>query len=438
MPEFSITTLGCKVNQCESAVIREHFTKSGWIYSDKPGESDVCVINTCTVTCKAAMQSRQAVRQAIRANPAARIVVTGCYAQTEIDTLQHIDGIHYIVGHGGKLQIPEIILSPDAPALSYPIIFGHELDKHTGFDPFSVHTFGDRTRPFLKIQDGCNAFCTYCIVPYARGRSRSMPVADAIRNLKRLHLAGFREVVLTGIHIGCYGLDLHPKTGLSNLLEKIDALETVERIRISSIEPNELTDGIIQLVAESDRICNHFHIPLQSGDDRILQKMKRPYNRFFFQSLISRIHRSIPDTAIGVDTLIGFPGETAEAFERTYDLIKGLPVAYLHVFPFSVRKGTPAAGYRNRVPDQEIKRRCEKMRLLGLEKRNAFYRKQVDKTLRVLVENTSDASTGISKGLSDNYVPVFFEGENRPQNTFVHATIRRFIPGKGVYGRVDN
>lgn len=434
MPKFSVTTLGCKVNQCESAAISERFKSTGWDAAGKMHAADVCIVNTCTVTQKAAMQSRQAVRQAIRSNPKAKIVVTGCYAQTEADAIQQIDGVHYIVGHGDKLNIPGIILSDQNQFATHPVIINDDSAKLANFDPFSVTSFGNRSRPFLKIQDGCNAFCSYCIVPYARGRSRSMPFDAVIENLRRLKSSGFREVVLSGIHIGCYGLDLVPKTGLLDLLRRIDKERIVDRVRISSIEPNELTDEMIRQVADSEHICNHFHIPLQSGDDQILRRMRRPYTRSFFEELIYKINTAIPDAAVGVDAMIGFPGESRQAFENTYALIEALPITYLHVFPFSARKKTPAAAFDDKIPDREIRQRSEKMRRLGLAKKVHFYRKNIGRCVEVLVENKKDALTGMSKGLSANYIPVFLDDGDALSDTLIRLKISRILDdGKGVY-----
>jgi threonylcarbamoyladenosine tRNA methylthiotransferase MtaB len=288
---------------------------------------------------------------------------------------------------------------------------------------------GSRTRPFLKIQDGCNALCSYCIVPHARGPSRSLPVADVIEGIKTLSAAGYRETVLTGIHLGHYGCDLIPTARLGELLDRIDRLELIERVRLSSIEPMELTDNLIQRIADSPRFCRHFHIPLQSGDDRILRKMKRPYTADVFRQRIKTIHNQIPDAAIGVDILIGFPGETDAAFTNTYELIRKLPVTYLHVFPFSARPGTPAARYPDKVAPAVIKERCEKMRRLGQIKRIHFYRKFIGKKVEILVESTRHAATGLLKGLSSNYIPVLIDADDDRMNKLLTVKLA---------GQIDN
>jgi threonylcarbamoyladenosine tRNA methylthiotransferase MtaB len=358
------------------------------------------------------MQSRQAIRQAIRSNPGAVVIVTGCYAQTEPDELKKIEGIDLIIGNSEKENIFEIIKNK----------FQH-TDGCSGFIHASATLHGARTRAFLKIQDGCDAFCTYCIVPYARGRSRSMPVQSVIENVNSLKKKGYREVVLSGIHLGKYGHDLSQETTLTALLKLINDSCVIDRLRLSSIEPNELTPALIKLAAESDKICHHFHIPLQSGDDWVLKKMHRPYSREYFKNLITGIKESIPDAAIGVDILAGFPGETDEAFHNTYSLIDGLPVSYLHVFPFSPRKKTPAYDFPEQVPSNTIKARCDQMRKLGSSKKAAFYQNAVGTDAEVLIEEKRDEKSGLLKGISSNYLSVHVNGEESIRNRIVKVHI---------------
>lgn len=431
--KFRITTLGCKVNQYESDAIAQQLKDMGYIPAGAEDMADLCVVNTCTVTQKASMQSRQAVRQFIRSNSRAQIVVTGCYAQTEPEELKKIDGIHHIIGHGDKHYIPEIISSPKKDLRSLSLIHSNILHEQH-FKQFPEMVFGNRTRPFLKIQDGCDTFCTYCIVPYARGRSRSMPLESVLQNIHCLKKAGFHEVVLTGVHLGAYGLDLSPQTSLTDLLALISKSNAMGRVRLSSIEPHELTRDIIKLVAEIGVFCPHFHIPLQSGDDRTLERMHRPYTTSFFENLIVSIKDQVPDAAIGVDILAGFPGETEKAFENTYTLIERLPITYLHVFPFSPRPGTPAAKYPDKVPKKTIKARCESMRRLGNEKKYDFYKKFIGKTVEVLIEGKRDKSTGQLKGITSNYIPVHVVGEDDIFNTLVQVNIEKINKNNTVFG----
>jgi len=437
MPKFSITTLGCKVNQAESEALADDLLSSDWAAAGRCDEAEVCIINTCTVTQKASMQSRQAIRQAIRANPDARVIVTGCYAQTAPQEIDGIDGVDYVIGHDKKLSIGRMIRSDGDEAYgNQGSAFGSVRPNHR-FESMPAPISAPRTRPFLKIQDGCNAFCTYCIVPYARGRSRSMPLEDVIKSVQALSKAGFHEVVLTGIHLGAYGHDLAPATDLAELMARIDKLQPIARVRISSVEPFELSGEIIRRVAESDIFCQHFHIPLQSGDDHILNKMGRPYSRRDFHQLIDHIHGLMPEAAIGVDALIGFPGESQAAFDNTCSLIADLPISYLHVFPFSSRPGTAADNLPDKIEQAVIKARCGRMRELGHRKRLEFYGRFVAKSLPVLIESKRDATTGKLKGFSSNYLPVLIEGSDDLQNQIVEVKIEK-IEGDRLYGALPN
>ncbi|MFH0993955.1 MAG: tRNA (N(6)-L-threonylcarbamoyladenosine(37)-C(2))-methylthiotransferase MtaB [Pseudomonadota bacterium] len=442
MTVFSIKTLGCKVNQFESETLERALFDQGYRPANGEEAADICIINTCTVTQKASMQSRQAIRQAIRTHPGARILVTGCYAQTEPEAIQSIAGVHDIVGHSDKLKIPERLfltealksgrtekpksLNTDAPR--------RENSKEPMFTSFrasplpsvALHRGQSRTRPFLKIQDGCNAFCAYCIVPFARGRSRSLPMESVLESIRRLKADGIHEIVLTGIHLGHYGLDLRPGTSLTDLLAAVESASLMERIRISSIEPAEVSDDLIDRVSGSLVFCHHFHIPLQSGDNDVLKRMNRPYTREMFHHLVSRIHDQIPDAAIGADVLVGFPGESDAAFDQTVSLIESLPITYLHVFPFSPRKGTPAYGFADQIPHPVIKTRCSTLRTLGKAKKKSFYRSHIGKEVEILIEGVRDDATGWLKGISSNYIPVMVEGEDHLKHTLAKARIIRF------------
>ena len=439
MKTYTITTLGCKANQSESDAIARQLQRAGWVPARPEETADICIVNTCTVTGKASMQSRQAARQAIRSHPGARVIVTGCYAQTEPEALEIIEGVSDIIGQTRKEQIPEMILRSETSSSILEITPPTEGSDHKD-NHGPVSDMGSRSRPFLKIQDGCNAFCTYCIVPYARGRNRSMKIEDVLKEIRRMGREGYHEIVLTGIHIGYYGTDLSPPSSLSVLLSRILALPDTPRIRLSSIEPGELTDAIIQLVAGSDRFCRHFHIPLQSGDDTVLKRMHRPYGRAFFRELVLNVRDRVPDAGIGADILIGFPGETEDAFEQTYALIEQLPVTYLHVFPYSPRKGTPAYQYPDRVPIDIIKERCRRMRVLGIKKKQAFYRQSLGKEVEIVLEGRKTGTGGFLKGMTSNYIPVLIRAEdldprmNRLKHALVHARIDRLDGGQIAIG----
>jgi threonylcarbamoyladenosine tRNA methylthiotransferase MtaB len=440
---FSIITLGCKVNQFESESIAQDLNQAGFHRVSKkkdPGDTGAgtCIINTCTVTHKASMQSRQAIRQAIRSNPDATIIVTGCLAQTDPDDIRRIPGVHGIVGHAEKHRIADRIQSNDwslRPSSSAGKIF-HPIPAEKA----ALASFGNRTRPFLKIQDGCNAFCTYCIVPYARGRQRSMPLADALTSVRQVQEAGFNEVVLTGIHLGCYGTDLSPATHLGVLLKTLRDQEAIHRIRLSSIEPLEVTDELIALVSAAatrpGHICRHFHIPMQNGDDSILERMHRPYGTEDFRKRIEAIHRALPQAAIGADVMMGFPGETDNEYQNTLSFIESLPLSYLHVFPFSPRKGTPAYGFPNQVPPGIVKERCREVRVLGAQKWLAFLEKQLHTEMEVLVETTPDVKTGQLKGVTSNYIKVLLTPQRGIENTFQTVRIEGIHDNRSLMGRI--
>ncbi len=447
---FTISTLGCKVNQFESEAIEKALCQKGLKVCDSGMirnrtnpfgiVADICIINTCTVTSKAAMQSRQAIRKAVRLNPGALIIVTGCYAQTRPAEIAAISGIGWIVGHDEKGCIPELVDAIPEEREKNPdtIFYGFDRERKKKFNDMPATPIGTRTRPFLKIQDGCNTFCSYCIVPYARGKSRSMPENLVIEKLREFKEAGRKEVVFTGIHLGAYGKDFNPGKSLLELLLKVRKHELIERLRLSSIEPCELSDDIIELAANWKGLCQHFHIPLQSGDDGILRRMKRPYDSTFFRNLVLKIKNRLPNAAIGVDVLSGFPGESQQAFENTVSLIESLPISYLHVFPFSPREGTPAYNFSGQIPSKIIKERCRILREISGRFRNRFYNGFAGKTIEVLVEEKRERASGLLKGISRNYVPVMFDGKDMHKNHLLQVKIQKVNSRNMVLGKIGN
>ena len=435
MKKFYIETLGCKVNQYESDGIALSLEEQGWIKSKKNQKADVFIINTCAVTSKAGMQSRQAIRKSIRENPHAKVIVTGCHAQTDPDQIKKIDHIDQIVCHKDKNKIADHIacIGENNSPLTFKKTDHSKANLFQGFDHAVI---GEMTRAYLKIQDGCNAFCTYCIVPYARGSSVSMPEKDVFKHLRQLNDSGFKEVIITGIHTGMYGLDLKKKSSLLRLLEKMNDERPVYRVRLSSVEPGEINDGIINLAKQGNILCDHFHIPLQSGDDDILIKMKRPYNTSLFKDIIHKIHEKIPSAGIGIDTLIGFPSETDKQFQNTYDLIKKLPVSYLHVFPFSPRKGTPAFYFDNKVDPKVIKKRCARMRELDKVKRKAFIAANLNNKLEGLVQHKPDHKTGMLKAVTSNYLTVFINTSRDLRGKILDLIPERCDSDMNVIGKI--
>jgi len=307
-----------------------------------------------------------------------------------------------------------------------------DLSARRPFQDLPVTRFGNRTRPFLKIQDGCDAFCAYCIIPHARGRSRSLTPEIVIKRTRSLKEHGYAEVVLCGINIGRYGQDLTPATSLCRLMQLIDGPQGVKRLRLSSIEPAELSEELIGQLASSKRICPHLHMPLQSGDDEVLKSMNRPYGSQFYMDLVHHIISLMPDVAIGVDVLVGFPGETERAFENTCRLIERLPIAYLHVFPFSMQKQTPAAAFRDPVPPEALKKRCQHVRAIGETKRRMFYEKVIGSTFEVLIEGKRDRATGYLKGLTKNYILVLVEGDDELMHRVIQTRLTKIEHGRVV------
>ena len=434
--KVDVITLGCKVNQFESESIDAELHKR-WVQDNNNGRKtiDICIINTCTVTQKAAMQSRQAIRRAIRDNPDAIVLATGCYAQSEPLALQKIKGLDYIIGNTEKHLIAQIISeSASFQKQPLPILLHNDIGNEKDLPKTVMPVIENRTRPFIKIQDGCDNFCSYCIVPYTRGPSRSVLPEDVLSMIRSLPAPKRQEIVLTGIHLGKYGLDFSPPCSLLSLLKQIEDEKIVGRIRLSSIEPVELTDNLLKYAVGSDTICHHFHIPLQSGDNHILKRMNRPYDAQLFENLIKKIHQSIPDAGIGVDIMVGFPGETDAAFENTYALLAALPVTYFHVFPFSSRPGTKASTYPDHVSPDIIKKRRNKLLALSRTKKLEFYSKMVGKILYVLIENKRESATQKLTGVSSNYVRVVIDGDDCLKNKIIPCRITKVINQNAVYG----
>ncbi len=418
---FRIITLGCKVNQYESAYLKERFIEEGWDLSLSDDKPDMTIINTCIVTQRASCQSRQAIRKAIRENPSGIIAAIGCYAQVFPDELSDIRGINIVAGNRDKAKLPDLLLKTSESPV--PCIVSEGFGGDTPFDFNPIRGFPGRTRAFLKIQDGCESFCSYCIVPFARGPLRSLAPNRVIETLGSLCKNGYREVVLTGVHLGRYGVDLDGVVDLKGLLRWIGDEGFPIRIRLSSLEPNEIDRDMIDLIASEEWICKHVHIPLQSGDDGVLKRMNRHYGSLRFAGLIERIHERMPLAAIGLDTMAGFPGEDDRAFRNTFSLVNDLPISYLHVFPFSPRKGTTAMEYRDRVSDDQIKERARRLRELGKRKREIFYRSCLGKEFSVLTEGWHSEEKNEIKGLSDNYLSVIFQSPLLIKNRILKVRI---------------
>ncbi len=426
-----LLTLGCKINQYDTNAMVSALHRRGHGIVTDPAEADVIVVNTCTVTGRTDYKGRQLVRKAIHRNPRAVIMVTGCYAEVQADRIAGIPGVDYVLGNTEKRAIAEWVSG--AKKRERPEVRSGGISTVQEMDTESPEVHSGTTRAFLKIQDGCNHACSYCIIPRARGRSRSLPPRLVKEKIERLGEAGFREVVLCGIHLGLYGRDLRPETSLLGLLEDLEYESGMPRIRISSIEPNELSEGLLDLFAESRSLCPHFHLPMQSGDAGILKAMNRPYGPGDFVSLVRRIRDRLDDAAIGVDVIAGFPGEGEKAFGNTLDLLQALPVSYFHVFPYSPRPGTAAARLPDPVQPEQIRKRAAVLRRAGMKKRAGFYREHLREVREVLVETKRDRKTGLLRGVTRNYIPVLFEGPDSLQRSLVQVRIRT-AEGGAVFG----
>ncbi len=400
MNKVALHTLGCKLNFSETSTIGSQFLSKGFSIVDFREQADVYVFNTCTVTENAEKECRQLVRRVLRQNPEAFIVVTGCYAQLRPEEISAMEGVDAVLGTREKFKLFDILDGFEKKDLA--CIFVSPDDEINEFGPAHSTDADSRTRAYLKIQDGCDYKCSFCTIPKARGLSRSMEPDSVLKEFRSLLVGGYKEIILTGVNVGDYGR-LY-QTDLYHLLLKMVEIPGEFRIRISSIEPNLLTDEIIQLTASNEKLCQHFHIPLQSGSPTILRQMKRRYKAGDYKKLIEKLNGMIPGVGIGVDVIVGFPGETEEEFMTTYNFLRDIDISYLHVFTYSERPGTIAANLAEPVDVFERKRRNSELRNLSSRKRNLFYNRNTGKTAEVLFE--AENHDGIMKGFSSNYVRV--------------------------------
>jgi threonylcarbamoyladenosine tRNA methylthiotransferase MtaB len=445
MRTFFIQQFGCRATQADGAAIERQLLERGCVLSPDSSEADVVVLNTCTVTAAADTQARDAIRKIHAANPATRILVTGCYAQRAPEEIAALPGVSFVVGNSHKTQIPKILhsisrvyenpfvgteLAPPARSaeavlsvLPAPILTGDIFELTDVLVAPVLGGEGNHTRPTLKIQDGCNSRCSFCVIPFVRGKSRSLAPHTVLAEIQRLADSGFREIVLSGINLGTYGRDLTPRLEFLALLRRILGETSVQRLRISSIEPLDVTQDLIDLFASNPRIAPHFHMPLQSASNRILAAMHRWYRAEHYARRVELIHDRLPNAAIGTDVITGFPGETDADHAATLDFISARPFTYLHVFSYSQRPGTKAASLLAQLPGHVIKTRARELRSLSDSKSVAFRRSQLGRTLRVLTlrrDPSDDADS--TPALSENYLHVRLP-LILPPNHFVEATV---------------
>ncbi len=399
MKRVSFYTLGCKLNQAETAILAEQFEQGGYQLVPFGEQVDICVINTCTVTAKSDYRCRQMIRKAKKISPSTKIAVVGCYAQLSPENIKKINGVDYIVGSDKKFDLLNILNGDKRQDQPLFIASTNESFLSPG-----AGNFWDHTRAFLKIQDGCDSFCSYCTVPLARGKSRSDSLEYIRKIATELVERGHQEIVLTGVHIGRYGKDLNPTQSLLDVLKELENVPDLKRIRLSSLEPLEIDEDLLQWIAESEQICHHFHVPLQSGDNEILKRMNRNYNLQTYSEVINRLKNIIPGCGLGTDIIVGFPGETEAKFQATVRIVEQLPFTYLHVFSFSPRPGTGASRFPDRIDPKEIKLRSEILREIGRIKKKNFYNGLVGQKLKVLWEEKKRGDWMF--GLSGNYARV--------------------------------
>ena len=420
-------TLGCKVNQYESEAMQKLFLSAGYELSQETETADVVVVNTCTVTALSSQKSRQIIRRSARANKNAVLVVVGCYAQKEPEKISEIDGVDIVIGTADRMKIVELV---------------EEVLKNRDEKIFKVGTVENisefeelphtpqRTRAFLKIEDGCNNFCSYCIIPFVRGRVRSRSL-ESIRSECLELKNNFREIVLTGIHIGAYGKDFKNKISLVDAIKIVLETAEPERLRLGSIESVEMTDELIDLMKNDSRICNHVHLPLQSGSDEILKAMRRPYTTKNFSDLTARLVREIPNISIGTDLIVGFPGETEKNFEETINFLESQPFSKIHVFPFSLREGTLAAEMKNQIDSQTKKNRVAKVLEIAKAKEKNFAEKIIGQTVEIISETNEN---NFIDGLTKNYIRVYIPADEKiPLGEIIKVKVEKIFKN-GVMG----
>ena len=432
---IAITTLGCKINQYDSAVIQSRLEKKhAFVGFDEVAEC--YVINTCTVTDRADWEARQLVRRAKRRNPSAKVLVTGCYAQVNSPEVAEVPGVDFVVGLN---RLDDLLRFVESVPTGAPQIAVSDVKRERGVPVLGTSALPGHTRAFLKIQEGCNYSCTYCIIPTARGLSRSVTPSEVMEQVRRLAGAGYKEIVLTGIHLGGYGQDLSPKTDLAALVEMIADNGLISRLRLSSLDPREVPDRLLDLIAASKTICPHLHICAQAGDSEILKQMRRNYDTAYYRDLLARVRTRLPEAALGSDIIVGFPGESDAQFENSLEYFNSLPLTYFHVFPYSSRRGTAAVSLANHVAGPVKKARAQRMRALGARKKSEFCSSFLGRRVSVLVEEKVDGASGFRRGFSRNYLPVILPAVADSPNREVDVELNGWREGwlTGVICRRD-
>ncbi|SES66670.1 tRNA (N(6)-L-threonylcarbamoyladenosine(37)-C(2))-methylthiotransferase MtaB [Anaerobranca gottschalkii] len=433
MNRVAFMTLGCKVNQDETDSMIDLFKKRGYQIVDFNEKSDIYVINTCTVTQVGSKKSRQMIRRAHRLNPDALIVVTGCYSQTASEEVAKIPGVSLIVGNDQKHNI--VKLSEEALGKNKaekPEVLVSQRHELTKFHSLPIATNRQRHRATLKIQEGCDNFCTYCIVPYARGPIRSKPLKDVVEDCKQLVKEGYQEIVLTGIHLGAYGRDLSETLSLADVVNSLSEITDLKRLRLSSIEPTDFSMELLTAIKNSNNICNHFHVPLQNGCDKILDLMGRKYDSAYYEKVIETLRSIKKDVAITTDIMVGFPGETDEDFNKTLEFVEKIRFSGIHVFKYSPREGTPASTFPNQVPNSIKEKRSDILTKKALELKHKYYQQFLGEEVEVLFEKEVD---GKIEGHTTNYMVVQANGTKELLGSILPVELLE-IEGETIFGRI--
>ncbi len=427
-------TLGCKLNQYESMGIEESLENAGYRIVSRFQGADYYIVNTCTVTGKTDRRSRHAVRRILKWNPHAKIVVTGCGAQRDASEFRDLPNVILIAGNREKNRIVDLITEAERKS---ELLEQIDPIESAPFMNIAISRFRNYTRAFVKIQEGCNHACTYCIIPGVRGRSRSQDPLEVLSEIRKLAESGFREIVLTGVDLGTYGMDLSPPLRLRDLLENLVDIPGLNRVRLSSIEPMEFTPDLIAFITSCKKICPHFHIPLQSGSDGILRRMDRTYTTSQFRTIVEALRTGSPDACIGADVITAFPGETDTQFQETHEFISSLPLDYLHVFTYSTRPGTPAADYPHQIAPPVAKERCHQLREISQVKSTDFRIRQLNTIRPVITLTSRDKLSGLPVALSDNYIRIQCRGSVPDPGEIIPVTIET-VDGLNVFGRVSD
>jgi len=424
MSKFYLCTFGCRCNQADSAEMRACLNEASLAETGNPGEARLIVVNSCTVTGRADQQVRQTVRRLHRENPRARLIVTGCYAQRDPEALGRIPGVHAVLGNADRERLLEAGLAGPGAA---PGVFRSPLAGRPAVLELRATHGGGRTRPNLRVQDGCDARCSYCIVPSVRGPGRSAAPAQVLEEVRRLVRKGAREIVLTGVHLGAYGRTLPQPVSLVELLRRMVEIPGLGRLRLSSIEAMDFDRGIVELAAGYPILARHFHIPVQSGSDPVLRRMRRPYTAARYLELLEHIHGRLPAAGLGTDVMVGFPGESDADFRATCELVRRSPLTYLHVFPYSKREATEAAAMPDQIPARVVQDRCRILRALSADLNFAFRHRFLGEVLPA-VSLAEEEAMGATFALTDNFIHVRISGPAPPPNRLIDIRIDEVLP----------